>query len=420
MKRNKIIAGFFCAALVVSPAFAEDFEDEDIFLEDDLAEDVFEDDVDLEDDFSEEDVAIDEEDPAITEDDADETVADETEEPAADEDETVAEDTAESTEEVAEEAPASETSEELKKMARFNPVLNVRNIKKETEQASILVITPKGETTEASVNRPYPHGSTFNVTDGVSFRLLFAPASYVVVSGPAKFSVNVSENNRHATIDVEYGDMNIRVSKTVKKDQVTLKTPIGNFESLVGIFNLRVDTADGCDKNCMECGGVVFRTATGSARFVGANYGVTEITDNNAFRSKIISDEVRGTATTFAEDISGRVGVFNVSVASHAGAEGQEIQMTPSSRLRISREKPAGSKNWVVTVMGFHSDGSIKSYYSYVENREDPLYWIPEQINVNEGGEAVEEEETTEEADTEDDYSEEYPEEMGNFDDELM
>jgi hypothetical protein len=70
--------------------------------------------------------------------------------------------------------------------------------------------------------------------------------------------------------------------------------------------------------------------------------------------------------------------------------------------------------------MGFHSDGSIKSYYSYVENREDPLYWIPEQINVNEDGEAVEEEETTEEADTEDDYSEEYPEEMGNFDDELL
>jgi hypothetical protein len=432
MKRNKVLAGFFCAALVVSPVVAQDWDDAafDDLLGDligDTEEEVVEadEDVTLE---TTEDEAIDVD---VAEDDADvdvDVAEDDVDVDEADADDVASEDEATAEAEDALEATVDETavtlSDEEKSLARFNPVLNVRNIKMTNAAASIKVTTPKGVTTEASTFKAYPHGSTFEATDGVSFRVLFAPASYVVVSGPAKFTLSISGNNRKAVIDAAYGDMNIRISKAVKPDQVVLKTPIGNFESLVGIFNLRVDAEDeGCD-GCENCGNVIFRTATGSARFVGSNYSAPELLDNNAFRSVTSKRVARRLGNAFDEEVYGRVGVFNLSVATRAGGEDKLVQILPSAKLRISREKPAGSENWVVTVMGFHSDGSIKSYFSYVENREDPLYWIPEQIKTPEELEALEasEEEVAEEdaSEEEEDYSEEYPEEMGDFDDELL
>ncbi|MDO4527498.1 MAG: hypothetical protein Q4C03_01780 [bacterium] len=368
MKRNKIVAGFLGAVLAVSPAFAEDWEDE-------AYEDV---------DFSEDVV----EDSGFADDGG-----------------------------LTEEAPV-----DVKDLARFNPVLNIRNIKKECPEASITVTTPKGVATEAITHKAYPHGSTIVATEGVTFRLLFAPSSYVVVKGPAKIVLDVTENNRKAIIDVAYGDVNIRVAQTVKKEQVFLKTPVGTFESLVGIFNLRIDAEDGVDG-----GNVTFRTATGYARFAGSSYGALALLDNNAFNVNMKAAQGQRMADTTNEVVTGRVGVFNLAVKDHAGSADKEVQLLPAAGLRISREKPAGSENWVVTVMGLHSDGSIRSYFSYVENREDPLYWIPEQIVAeedasaeDEDGEEDETEQDNEEEAEEDEFSDDYPEELGDFDDELL
>lgn len=377
MKRNKIIAGFLSAVLAVSPAFAEDWFDEsyDESYDESLDESYEDSEVDV-DDFGSDDV----------------------------------------TDAMTEAAPV-----DVKDMARFNPVLNVLNIKKRVPTASITVITPKGVASEAIPHKAYPQGSSFVATEGVTFRVLFAPASYVVVQGPAKFSLDIQENNRKAIIAAEYGDMNIRVSQSVKRDQVTLKTPIGDFESLVGIFNLRVDAA----VNGSNMGGeVIFRTATGSARFAGTSYNSGAILDNNAFVSSMTKGSAPRLGEAFDEEVSGRVGVFDFNVPTRAGGEVKSVRLLPSSKLRISREKPAGSQNWVVTVMGLHSDGSIQSYFSYVENREDPLYWIPEQIKSFEeeleDAEENAEEVAEEEAEEEDSFSDEYPEELGDFDDELL
>lgn len=244
------------------------------------------------------------------------------------------------------------------KPVRFAPMVRVMDL----ESGTVLVMSEGKEPTEAVTYRAYPYGSTFDVAAGIVCKFYFTDASYISVRGPARFRAEQADEWRQVILTVDYGDINIYVERSVEGNQFVVKTPLGTFERIVGLCRLHLEavSADGS----IAPGGLVFRAQSGSAVCTAPGVTTQPMANGSAF-------SIEGSPNDFC-----LVGVSS-EVKADIQAGGDTVtpfSLTPGARIRVKREKPAGSDNHAISVLTLYANGQAQNYFCFVENRTGDLY----------------------------------------------
>ncbi len=241
------------------------------------------------------------------------------------------------------------------KPVRFNAMVRVMDL----EHGTLMVTKPGQAAEPALAYKAYPYGSTFEAKDGVKFRLIFSDLTYALVKGPAKFVPRATDEWRKVAIDVTRGDLNFSIEQRALPGQFTLVTPLGTFTSLQGMSKLHMgEILPGKDVTEEEFS---FRTLSGSAVYEGLHYKMAGMTQANAFSSA-------DSSTLYSSNITGKLGEVKMALPSGNGTT-TDFSLTPGATVKITRAKPKGSNNWVVSVLTLYANGEAKNYFCYVENR---------------------------------------------------
>ena len=282
---------------------------------------------------------------------------------------------------------AQEAEGEAKPL-RFEAMVRVLNLETQAGAAGLRVTLPSGKTVNAVSYKAYPYGSTFEATAGTQFRICFSPLTYAVVKGPAKFVPTAAEEWQKVQMKIDFGDVNTRVDDRALAGQFELVTPLGTFTDMNGMAKLHVGQDVALDKP-LKGDDFSFRTLSGSAAFKGLHYTMNDMTQANAFSSI----DAMGFSTS---ELTGRLGEVKMAIPSGNGAA-TDFSLTPGSQVKITRAKPQGSDNWVVSVLTLYANGEAKNYFCYVENRGEGYSTgeliaevLPEDIPAEEGENAEE------------------------------
>lgn len=288
---------------------------------------------------------------------------------------------------------AQEAEGEAKPL-RFEAMVRVLNLEAQADAtgatmpgAGLRVTLPNGKTVDAVSYKAYPYGSTFEATAGTQFRICFSPLTYAVVKGPAKFVPTAAEEWQKVQMKIDFGDVNTRVDDRALAGQFELVTPLGTFTDMNGMAKLHVGQDVALDKP-VKGDDFSFRTLSGSAAFKGLHYTMNDMTQANAFSST----DAMGFSTS---ELTGRLGEVKMAIPSGNGAS-TDFSLTPGSQVKITRAKPQGSDNWVVSVLTLYANGEAKNYFCYVENRGEGYSTgelIDEILPAEEEGELAEGEE---------------------------
>lgn len=244
------------------------------------------------------------------------------------------------------------------KPVRFAPLVRVMDL----ESGTVTVKPESGEPFAAVTYKAYPFGSTFDVSAGTVCKFYFTDASYISVRGPARFRADQSDEWRKVTLTADYGDINIYVERSVEGDQFAVATPLGTFGRIVGLCRLHLEpvAADGR----IAPGGLVFRAQSGTAV-----YSVPGVTTQPMANGSAMA--VEGTPSDLT-----LVGVSSeVKADIQAGAGNvTPFSLTPGARIRVKREKPAGSDNHAISVLTLYANGQAQNYFCFVENRSGDVF----------------------------------------------
>lgn len=240
------------------------------------------------------------------------------------------------------------------KPTRFDAMVRVMDLEHGT-----VTVTKPGQVAEKAVSyKAYPYGTRFEVSDGAKFRMMFSDFTYAVIKGPAVFVPRASDEWRKIAVEVTRGDMNFFVEQHAQPGQFTLVTPLGTFTSLQGMSKLHVgDVA----KGTVTEEDFSFRTLSGNAVYEGLHYKMTGMTQANAF----VSADAKGMVST---ELTGKLGEVKMEIPAGNG-KATDFSLTPGATVKITRAKPKGSDNWVVSVLTLYANGEAKNYFCYVENR---------------------------------------------------
>lgn len=254
---------------------------------------------------------------------------------------------------------AQEAEGEAKPL-RFDAMVRVLNLEAKDGSAGLRVTLPSGQTVQAVSYKAYPYGSTFVADKGTQFRVCFSPLTYAVVKGPARFVPSAADAWQKVQVKVELGDFNTRVDDRALPGQFEIATPLGTFTDMNGMAKLHVG-ADIALNTPVKADDFSFRTLSGSAAFKGLHYTMSGMTQANAFSSA----DAMGFSTS---ELTGRLGEVKMELPAGNGAM-TPFSLTPGSQVKITRAKPQGSDNWVVSVLTLYANGQAQNYFCYVENR---------------------------------------------------
>ncbi len=288
---------------------------------------------------------------------------------------------------------------------RFDPLVRVMDYNKSTGMVSVY---PAGATTpeQAQTFKGYPYGTVMEVGEGVRCKFFFKDTTYMVVRGPARFTPKQTNDWNNVNLAVDYGEINLFVERQVEPNQFTITTPLGTFEDVRGLCKLRIAKLSEIHPHYVN-DDFYFLAQVGSARFVGHNIATQPLANSTAFY-------IEG-GTEAATTLVGAAGEVKLDLPAGNGNT-TPFSLTPGARAKITREKPAGSKNWVVSVLTLYANGQAQDYFCYVENREGNAFATGQILS-----QMLAPEESDEAKDAEKDSAaapeESYDEEMSDFGD---
>lgn len=259
---------------------------------------------------------------------------------------------------------AQESTEAEAQPLRFEPMVRVLNLERDADAApgaTLRVKAPGGTAREAVAYKAYPYGSTFEADEGVRFRVGFSNLTYAVVRGPARFTPKAADEWRKVTLEAQLGDYNLRVDDRSLPGQFEIATPLGTFTDMAGMARLHL----GKDLAANETVGeedFSFRTLSGNAVFKGLHYTMSGMTQANAFASA----DTQGFVTS---ELTGRLGEVKMELPMGGNNAPTPFSLTPGAQVKITRAKPKGSDNWVVSVLTLYANGQAQNYFCYVEGR---------------------------------------------------
>ncbi len=294
---------------------------------------------------------------------------------------------------------------EAAKPARFESLVRIADLSK---PEALTVKRPGADAaTQAQVFKAYPYGSTFTLEKGATCRVYFSDMTYTVILGPATFTPEASDEWKKVDMKVQRGTYNVSVHASVLPDQFSVTTPLGTFAEMQGMSRVHVgDIKDGV----VTTDDFSFRVLSGTAKFKGLHYAMSEMTQANYFTEANAS----GMTTS---DIKGRVGEVKMDIPTSGDGKTMPFSLTPGTTVKITRAKAKGSNNWTVSVLTFFANGEAQNYFCYVENRGEGYYTgelIAEILPEEEEGE--EGEEDADDSETYTSEPEDTPDEMESFD----
>ncbi len=295
------------------------------------------------------------------------------------------------------------------KPARFDVMVRVMALENGT-----LTATRPGQAPEQAISyKAYPYGTRFVASDGARFRVHFSDLTYAVVRGPADFVARATDEWRKVTVEVTRGDLNFSIGARTLPDQFEIVTPLGAFTSLQGMSKLHIGDIN---KDTITEKDFSFRTLSGTATYSGLHYKMGALTQANAFTALQADTEE-------ATELVGRSGEVKMDLP--MGNDKQmPFSLTPGAIVKITRARPKGSDNWVVSVLALYANGEAQNYFCYVENRGEGFAtgeliaeMLPEEEDEAEEGDEESEEGEAEETEEATEDFEEIPDELESFGD---
>lgn len=290
--------------------------------------------------------------------------------------------------------------------------------------------------TEAEPLQPYkayPYGTSYEVREGVRFRINLSALTFAIARGPAKFTVLSDDVNQYVTVIMDQGDFNFSVDRNAVAGQFQVETPIGRFVAMSGMSKLHIGNPDALT----EEDPFTFRAIDGQASFL-LDYEKSAKDAEPIYSCKVDLDREEAfvavrdpnvTSTDIIENspflqspnvvstvLTGKLGDVTLTIPISGNGKTTSMGISPGISVRVVSAVPRGSDNKAIFVLPLTP--STENYYGYVERRGEGFYG--DRTVWEEGWKPAEEEgEDADGQDLADDDSLDEEEQLSNTEDEL-
>lgn len=237
--------------------------------------------------------------------------------------------------------------------------------------------------------KAYPYGTSYEVREGVRFRINLSTLTFAIARGPAKFTVVSDEGNQYVTIIMDQGDFNFSVDRNAVAGQFQVETPIGRFVALSGMSKLHIGNPDALT----EEDPFTFRAIDGQASFL-LDYEKNAKDTEPIYSCKVDLDreeafvavrDPKVTSTDIIENspflqspnvvstvLTGKLGDVTLTIPISGNGKTTELGISPGISVRVVSAVPRGSENKAIFVLPLTP--STENYYGYVERRGEGFY----------------------------------------------